>query len=190
MQFFIDECISPQVAALLNESGEHSAVHPRDIGRRGDPDHVGLRNAIAEDRIIVTENARDFRGLVGREEIHPGLIILPCMARDACIHLIGLAIAFLEAEDLMAVAAPTDHMVNRVIEVSVDGVCQIYRPPETHTTPRDSIATATKCPMNADPPQADPDLGSAAGILLIADPAAALLRRGGSDHDKSVKAAL
>ena len=48
MQFFIDECISPQVAARLNESGEHSAVHPRDIGRRGDPDHVVLRNAIAD----------------------------------------------------------------------------------------------------------------------------------------------
>ena len=76
MQFFIDECISPQIAARLNESGHHSAVHPRDIGRRGDPDHVVLRNAIAEDRIIVTENARDFRGLVGKEELHPGLIIL------------------------------------------------------------------------------------------------------------------
>ncbi len=130
MQFFIDECISPQVAARLNESGEHYAVHPRDIGRRGDLDHVVLRNAIAEDRIIVTENARDFRGLVGREEIHPGLIILPCMARDACIHLIGLAIAFLEAEALKADEAPADHMVNRVIEVAVDGACQIYRLPD------------------------------------------------------------
>lgn len=130
MQFFIDECISPRVAARLNEGGVHSAVHPRDIGRRGDPDHVVLRNAIAEDRIIVTENARDFRGLVGREELHPGLIILPCVARDACIHLIGLAIAFLEAEALKADEAPADHMVNRVIEVSVDGVCRIYRLPD------------------------------------------------------------
>lgn len=56
MQFLIDECISPQVAARLNDTGRHAAVHPRNIGRRGDPDHVVLRNAIAEDRIIVTEN--------------------------------------------------------------------------------------------------------------------------------------
>lgn len=130
MQFFIDECISPQVAARLNESGHHSAVHPRDIGRRGDPDHVVLRNAIAEDRIIVTENARDFRGLVGKEELHPGLIILPCVARDACLLLIGQAIAFLETEALSVGEAPADHMINRVIEVTTAGACMIYRLPD------------------------------------------------------------
>lgn len=98
MQLFIDECISPQVAARLNDAGRHAAVHPRDIGRRGDPDHVVLRNAVAEDRIIVTENARDFRGLVGREELQPGLLILPCVSRDRCLQLLEAAIAFLEIE--------------------------------------------------------------------------------------------
>lgn len=130
MKFFIDECISPQVALRLNEGGLHSAVHPRDIGRRGDPDHVVLRNAIAEDRVIVTENARDFRGLVGREEIHPGLVILPCVARDVCFQLIERAIAFLEVEARAAGEDPSDHMINRVIEVSAAGLCQIYRLPD------------------------------------------------------------
>jgi predicted nuclease of predicted toxin-antitoxin system len=129
MQFFIDECISPQVAARLNETGRHAAVHPRDIGRRGDPDHVVLRNAIAEDRIIVTENARDFRGLVGREELHPGLFILPCVSRDQCLQLLMTAIGFLEAEAGRAEEAPADHMVNRVIEVDAAGNCQLYRLP-------------------------------------------------------------
>lgn len=114
----------------LVETGRHTAVHPRDIGRRGDPDHVVLRNAIAEDRIIVTENARDFRGLVGREELHPGLVILPCVSRDLCLHLLVTAIAFLEAEAARAAEAPADHMVNRVIEVDVAGQCSIYRLPD------------------------------------------------------------
>jgi predicted nuclease of predicted toxin-antitoxin system len=129
MQFYIDECISPQVAARVNAGGTHVAVHPRDIGRRGDPDHVVLRDAIAEDRIIVTENARDFRGLVGKEELHPGLIILPCVSRDASMHLLTLAVAFLEAEAARAGEPPADHMVNRVIEVDVAGGARIFALP-------------------------------------------------------------
>lgn len=130
MQFFIDECLSPQIAVRLNETGRHSAAHPRDIGRRGDPDHVVLRNAIAEDRVIVTENARDFRGLVGREDLHPGLLILPCVARDRCLELLTMAIAFLEGEAARAAETPADHMVNRVIEVDIAGTCRIYRLPD------------------------------------------------------------
>ena len=130
MQFFIDECLSPQIAARLNESGAHAAVHPRDIGRRGDPDHVVLRNAIAEDRIIVTENARDFRGLVGKEELHPGPIILPCVFRDRCLQLLEKVIAFLEAEAATAEEPSADHMANRVIELDVAGRCEIYRLPD------------------------------------------------------------
>jgi len=130
MKFFIDECLSPRIAGRLNESGAHSAVHPLDIGRRGDPDHVVLRNAIAEDRIIVTENARDFRGLVGREELHPGLVVLPCVGRDQCWLLLEAAIAFLETEASRAAESPADHMVNRVIEVDSVGQCAIYRLPD------------------------------------------------------------
>lgn len=131
MQFFIDECISPQIAARLNARGQHAAVHPRDIGRRGDPDHVVLRNAIAEDRIIVTENARDFRGLMGKQHLHPGLIILPCVTRDRCMELLILAIAFLEAAAATAKETPVDHMVNRVVEIDSEGRCSIYRMPVT-----------------------------------------------------------
>jgi predicted nuclease of predicted toxin-antitoxin system len=29
---FIDECLSPILARRLNESGEHDAVHPLDLG--------------------------------------------------------------------------------------------------------------------------------------------------------------
>jgi predicted nuclease of predicted toxin-antitoxin system len=79
VKLFIDECLSPQLATRLNATGRYDAVHPLHVGRRGEPDHRIVEWCIAEDRIIVTENARDFRRLIGRSELHPGLIILPAL---------------------------------------------------------------------------------------------------------------
>jgi hypothetical protein len=59
VRFFIDECLSPQLAIRLNSSGRHDAVHPLHVGRRGAPDRSVLAWCIEEDRIIVTQNARD-----------------------------------------------------------------------------------------------------------------------------------
>ena len=77
MRFFIDECISPSLSRHLNESGLHDAVHPRDRGRLRESDHVVFARAIAEDRIIVTATADDFRKLAEGVDLHPGLIIFP-----------------------------------------------------------------------------------------------------------------
>ena len=70
LRLFIDECLSPQLARHLNITGDHDATHPRDMGRLGEPDHVVLSRCLSEDRVIVTENAVDFRKLVaGRKFI-------------------------------------------------------------------------------------------------------------------------
>ncbi|WP_158554913.1 DUF5615 family PIN-like protein [Methylovirgula sp. 4M-Z18] len=82
MRFFIDECISPTLSQHLNQKGLHDVIHPRDRSRLRDPDHVVFARAIDEDRIIVTENADDFRKLAGAVDLHPGLIILPSVARE------------------------------------------------------------------------------------------------------------
>jgi len=82
VRLFIDECLSPQLAMRLNATGRHDAVHPLHIGRRGEPDHRILASCIAEDRVIVTQNGRDFRRLAGSAELHPGLIILPSLGRE------------------------------------------------------------------------------------------------------------
>ena len=100
------------LARHLNETGEHDAVHPRDRGRLGEPDHVVLARCMAEDRVIVTENAVDFRKLVAREELHPGLIVLPSVARDRSLRLLEAAIVYLSAFG----DAP-GAMVNHVLEV-------------------------------------------------------------------------
>ena len=116
MKLFIDECLSPQLATRLNATGLYDAVHPRHVGRRGAPDHRVLEWCIAEDRVIVTENARDFRRLIGRVQVHPGLIILPAIDREGTWTLLRTALAFLEARGNAA-----DAMVNHVLEVDESG---------------------------------------------------------------------
>lgn len=75
MKLFIDECLSPELARRINEGGEFEAIHPRDRGRLRDKDARVLQRCLEEDRVIVTENAIDFRKLIGNVELHPGMII-------------------------------------------------------------------------------------------------------------------
>jgi len=122
VRFFIDECISPTLSQHLNREGLHDAIHPRDRGRLRDPDHVVFARAIEEDRIIVTENADDFRKLAGAVDLHPGLIILPSVARAEAQRLMDLVIAYLiETEG----ERPQDLLVNSVLTITPDGVVRI-----------------------------------------------------------------
>jgi predicted nuclease of predicted toxin-antitoxin system len=122
VRFFIDECISPSLSRHLNESGLHDAIHPRDRGRLREPDHVVFARAIAEDRIIVTENADDFRKLAAGVELHPGLIILPSIARTEAQRLMDRAI-----EHLVSLNAdrPHDAAVNSVLTITEAGLVRI-----------------------------------------------------------------
>ena len=61
--------------------------------------------------VLVTENARDFRGLVSARDVHPGLIILPSAGRARSEALLRAAIAYLSER-----GDPMDVMVNRVLE--------------------------------------------------------------------------
>jgi predicted nuclease of predicted toxin-antitoxin system len=115
MRLFIDECLSPNFAIELARLG-HDAIHPLHVGRRGQLDHTLKESCIAEDRVIVTENVGDFRSLLGREPIHPGLIALPQTSRARGWALIQDAISFLEAQS----SDPMDTMINHCIEFEGD----------------------------------------------------------------------
>jgi predicted nuclease of predicted toxin-antitoxin system len=117
VRLFIDECLSPTLARRLNESGVHEAVHPLDVGRRGERDHNVLERCLAEDRVIVTGNARDFRKLLGTVKLHPGLIILPGLDRKRTWQLLQQVIEFLAAR-----GDPMDVMVNHVVEIDISGL--------------------------------------------------------------------
>jgi predicted nuclease of predicted toxin-antitoxin system len=118
VKFFIDECISPSLSRHLNASGLHDAIHPQDRARLREPDHVVFARAIAEDRIVVTENADDFRKLAAGVDLHPGLIILPSVARSEAQRLMDLAIEHLSG---LNADRPQDAAVNSVLTVTATG---------------------------------------------------------------------
>ena len=126
MKLFIDESLSPSMAKRLNDTGDHDAIHPLDIGLRGKPDHVIAAYCLQHDRVLVTQNADDFRRLAARSDIHPGLITLPAVDRYEAYSLILRAMAF-----LVDMGDQMDVMVNHALEVDRDGSCRLYPLPPT-----------------------------------------------------------
>lgn len=122
MNFFVDECLSPSLVRYLNGLG-YDAVHPRDLGRLGETDRAIFARAIDEDRIVVTENASDFRDLAAAVDIHAGLIILPSVERSKAQALMGLVVA-----DLLARGGsrPADAIVNTALIIDEDGAIEIH----------------------------------------------------------------
>ncbi len=124
MRLFLDECISPQIGLAFNAEGDHVVLHPRNDGGLGAPDHRVLDRCITEDLVVVTQNGRDFRNLVGQQGLHPGLIVLPNVERARTESLLRAAVAHLIQQ-----GNPMDAMVNRVLEVSEDGELRLYHLP-------------------------------------------------------------
>lgn len=125
MKLFLDECVSPRVAKDLMAEDGHYIVHPLLQGGRGHGDHTVLARCIDEDLVLVTVNARDFRALASRSEIHPGMIMLPCVSKDRSKVLLRGAIEYLET-----LGDPSNFMVNKVLEVHEAGSFQLYDLPE------------------------------------------------------------
>ena len=125
MRLFLDECLSPRVANELMAEEGHYVVHPRNQGGLGAADHTVLARCIKDNLVIVTENAADFRALAARADIHPGMIILPCLDRMQAKALIKTVIAHLQQ-----LGDPADVMVNRVLEAEADGTMTLYDLPD------------------------------------------------------------
>lgn len=78
MRLLLDELFPPAIAVQLRRHG-HDAATVQELGLTGASDEVVWERASGEDRILVTENARDLVPLaqasVTRGRHHPGLIV-------------------------------------------------------------------------------------------------------------------
>lgn len=82
MKFLVDECLHTSLVAVA-ETRNHGATHVNWLGLSGETDWELMPRILAEDFTFVTNNARDFRKLYAREELHAGLlIIVPQVAPD------------------------------------------------------------------------------------------------------------
>jgi predicted nuclease of predicted toxin-antitoxin system len=108
----IDECLHTSLIEVATAHG-HEATHVNYRGLAGTPDW-GLMEPIREGGFtFVTNNARDFRRLYARQEIHAGLVILvpnvpPIEQREF----------FAAALDELG---PDANPINEVLEVSLAG---------------------------------------------------------------------
>ena len=120
----LDENVSPSLARRLNNLNI-DAYHVRDRGLTGAADYVVWHRAIAEDRIVVTINIRDFVRLAARSDTHPGVITFPSgCAREEQFALLKGAVAFLTTEMNQGRSA-----VNRWFEVAEDGSIRVHQLP-------------------------------------------------------------
>ena len=76
MKFLIDECISPALAFMARDRGYHESTHVNWLGLMSKSDWHIIRRAVNDGYVVVTNNAKDFKELVNREELHAGLVCL------------------------------------------------------------------------------------------------------------------
>lgn len=123
MKLWIDEDLSPALVEVAHRRGLDAACN-RDRGLLGGSDVEVLRRCIDEDRALVTNNLGDFRRLCEARLVHPGLLVVPTVARDAQKRLLELALDHIEQQVTKDRAANSaEFMINRVVEVEEEGLC-------------------------------------------------------------------
>jgi predicted nuclease of predicted toxin-antitoxin system len=111
VRFLIDECLSPALVDAAREAG-FEADHLVHIGGASWPDWRIAAHAVAQDRILVTNNRTDFQALYARQEVHPGLVIIvPSVGRERQIRLFQVALNRL---------ADLSDLINKVLEVHLE----------------------------------------------------------------------
>ena len=95
MKLYLDEDLSPRVAALLRQRGL-DAVSVHEAGHGGGLDLEQVRVATRESRCLVTRNVADFveivRDLVNRQESHAGIMLVPASFRGDEFAILAEAI--------------------------------------------------------------------------------------------------
>jgi len=120
IQFLVDECLSPGLLDVARKHG-FNAYHVTRRGRGSDSDPQLLAHILDEDLTFVTNNWKDFRPMISRAELHPGVVaILPNVRKERQMVLFAAALAVITS------ANPPLDMVNTVLEVDADGNVERY----------------------------------------------------------------
>jgi predicted nuclease of predicted toxin-antitoxin system len=112
VKFLIDECLSPELVGEARARGYLESTHVTWLGLRSRQDWSIVRRAVDHGFVLVTNNTTDFTTLLGRDDIHPGLVCLNVapglMSLEVQKRLFALALDRL-----------TDEPVNEVLEITL-----------------------------------------------------------------------
>jgi predicted nuclease of predicted toxin-antitoxin system len=76
VRLWVDEDLSPTLVQVARQYGLEATCN-RDRGALGYKD-AQLRSLVqTEGYVLVTDNASDFRPMYARDDIHPGLLVIP-----------------------------------------------------------------------------------------------------------------
>lgn len=119
-KFLIDECLSPDLAALARERGFPESSHVTWLGKNGWKDWELKRFILGQDWTFVTRNSIDFRGPAEQPgskgqyanmPLHAGLVCIngtDRMSAEAEVQLFEIVLSELGQDDL----------VNQAIEIT------------------------------------------------------------------------
>jgi predicted nuclease of predicted toxin-antitoxin system len=111
LKFLIDECLHESLVVLAHTAG-FEATHVNHLGLSGKPDWALAERIIKDEFTFVTNNRVDFLRLLGKVELHAGLIVLiPNVTPVLQRALFRAALRYSTGRDV----------VNTVIEVSLEG---------------------------------------------------------------------
>ena len=131
MKLWFDEDLSPTLVQVANEHGFEATCN-RDRGKLGITDAELRTLAQAEGFVLVTDNASDFRPMFARDDIHPGLAVIPGeYGRAEQQRLAYVLIDFIVDTAHAGGEAPADYMVNRLVEVHDDATVTATELPPT-----------------------------------------------------------
>ena len=114
MKFLIDECLSPELVAIARARGHGESTHVTWLGMRSRKDWSIVRRAVTDGYVLVTNNATDFRALLGREEVHAGLV---------CINMAASLMSLEVQRRLFALALDRlggREPINELLEITLD----------------------------------------------------------------------
>lgn len=111
-RFLVDENLSPLLVGPARARG-FEAAHVNHLGLHTETDWDLLRVVAAQDWVLVTNNAIEFRGRYRAIELHPGVVfLLPAVRRDAQLRLFEAALEHVQSQP---------DLVNTALDVTLDG---------------------------------------------------------------------
>lgn len=112
LRFLVDENLSPLLVGPARARG-FEAMHINHLGLRTEADWDLLRVVAAQDWVLVTNNAIEFRGRYREIELHPGVVfLLPAVRRDAQLRLFEAALEHVQ---------DYPDLVNTALDITLDG---------------------------------------------------------------------